>query len=94
MPGTREIKDYVPADEGWGVVIGRLAQPASPDQNDEPVATADEPDSEADKRMSEQNSHPSKPEQEQPKKRGVLVHGDAGGYKPRNRIRREFRLVG
>jgi hypothetical protein len=44
--------------------------------------------------MSEQNSHPSKPEQEQPKKRGVLVHGDAGGYKPRNRIRREFRLVG
>jgi hypothetical protein len=75
MPGTREIKDYVPADEGWGVVIGGLAQPASPDQNDEPVATADEPDS-------------------QPKKKGVLVHGDAGGYKPRNRIRREFRPVG
>jgi hypothetical protein len=31
MPST-EIENYEPSDEGWGIVVGRLAQPPPPSQ--------------------------------------------------------------
>jgi hypothetical protein len=48
--GSRVIENYVPADQGWGIVLGRLAQPPSktpsPEKSEEPVAPEEDPQAE------------------------------------------------
>lgn len=45
--GSTLIENYVPADQGWGIVIGRLAQPPaktpSPGKSKEPVTPEEDP---------------------------------------------------
>jgi hypothetical protein len=36
MPGSREIPNYEPSDEGWGIVTGRLVRPKPEDEPDAP----------------------------------------------------------
>jgi hypothetical protein len=47
---SRVIENYVPADQGWGIVLGRLAQPPSktpsPEKSEEPVAPEEDPQAE------------------------------------------------
>jgi hypothetical protein len=35
VPGSTEIENYEPSDEGWGIVIGPFMQKPEPKQADE-----------------------------------------------------------
>jgi hypothetical protein len=36
MPGSREIENYEPSDEGWEIVTGRFVRPKPEDEPDAP----------------------------------------------------------